>query len=202
MFSGSNRSCRVMAAAALLALTAACGSAGSADAGSGDAGSADAGSVDAAGGGLGSKVTMTFDITGSVTVKGRSSSIPAVDNGVDPDDCAAYAEGGKKDDEVHFVFPSFMHDRIDGKQLLVGAKIVEYTGPGAYPGDKITDAGSPPGIDVDGKLYFAQSGTRSEAVITADGGGTWTFTGLDVQNRDNTQGGSPISGRITWTCQD
>jgi hypothetical protein len=186
-----------MVAAALLALTAACGSSGSADAGSDDAVAAPGG-----GSGLGSKITMSFDITGSVTIKGESSSIPAVDNGVDPDNCAAYAKGGKKDDEVHYVFPSFMHDKVDGKQLLVGAKVVEYTGPGDYGNDKITDAGSPPGIDVDGKLYFAQSGTKSEAVITADGGGTWTFTGLDVQNPNNTQGGSPISGKITWTCKD
>ena len=198
MFSGSNRSCRAMVAVALLALTAACGGAG------GGTDPADAGpAVDAGGGGgLGSKITMTFDITGSVTIEGEASSIPAVDNGTDPDNCAAYAKGGKKDDEVHFVFPSFMHDKVDGKQLLVGAKVVEYTGPGDYPGDKLTDDGSPAGIDVDGKLYFAQSGTRSEAVITADGGGTWTFTGLDVQNPNNTQGGSPIDGKISWTCTD
>ena len=187
-----------VAAVALLAVTAACGS----SSGSGDTGSSDTGAAAGGGNGLGSKITMTFDITGSVTVKGRSSSLPAVDNGTDPDNCAAYAKGGKKDDEVHFVFPSFMHDKVDGKQLLVGAKVVEYTGPGDYPGDKITDAGSPPGIDIDGKLYFAQSGTRSDAVITPDGGGTWTFTGLDVQNSNNTQGGSPIDGKISWTCSD
>jgi hypothetical protein len=119
---------------------------------------------------------MSFDLTGTVTVKGDSASIPAVDNGQDPDSCAAYAKGGKKDDEVHFVLPSFMHDKIDGKQLLVGATVTEYTGPGTYGKDKLTDDGTPAGIDVDGTLYFTQNDTKSEAVINPDGDGTWTFT--------------------------
>ena len=190
------------AAAAILALTAACGSSGG---GSGDGTGGGAGSgADAGGGdsGLGSTITMSFDITGAVTVKGDSASIPAVDNGTDPDNCAAYAKGGKKDDEVHYVLPSFMHDKVGGKQLLVGAKVIPYAGPGTYGRDKLTDDGSPAGIDIDGTLYFTQHDTKSEVVVAADGGGSWTFTGLDVQNKNNTQGGSPISGKLTWTCKD
>jgi hypothetical protein len=197
MFSAKIRSCRLMAAATLLLLTAACG--GGSTTSSGDGATADGGG---SGSGLGSTIKMSFDITGAVTVKGDSSSIPAVDNGVDPDNCAAYAKGGKKDDEVHYVLPSFMHDKVGGKQLLVGALVDEYTGPGTYEKGQLTDQGTPAGIDIDGKLYFQQSGTKSEAVINADGGGTWTFTGLDVQNKNNTQGGSPISGKLTWTCND
>jgi hypothetical protein len=204
MFSGINRSCRVMAAvtaAALLSLTAACGSDSSDSSTSSGGAAADGGDSDS-GGGLGSTITMSFDITGAVTVKGDSSSLPAVDNGADPANCAAYAKGGQKDDEVHYVLPSFMKDKVDGKQLLVGATIDKYTGPGTYGTDQLTDQGTPAGIDIDGKLYFQQSGTKSEAVVNADGGGTWTFTGLDVQNPNNTQGGSPISGKLTWTCKD
>jgi hypothetical protein len=184
-----------LAAVAVLSLTAACGSKSS------DVGGSAA--ADPAGGsGLGATITMSFDITGAVTVKGDSTSIPAVDNGQDPDNCAAYAKGGQKDDGVHYVLPSFMHDKIGGKQLLVGAKIIPYGGPGTYGKDKLTDDGTPAGIDVDGKLYFIQGGATSVVVVAADGGGSWTFTGLDVQNANNTQGGSPISGKLTWTCKN
>jgi hypothetical protein len=187
------------AVAGLLWLSAGCSSdSGSATSG----GAADGTGADGGGDSVGSTIKMSFDITGAVTVKGDSASIPAVDNGVDPDNCAAYAKGGQKDGELHYVLPSFMHDKIDGKQLLVGALVEKYQGPGTYGTDQLTDQGSPAGIDIDGKLYFQQSGTKSEVVINADGGGTWTFTGLDVQNPSNTQGGSPISGKLTWTCKD
>jgi hypothetical protein len=200
MFGGINRSSRaiaMVAAAALLGLTAACGS-GSSDAG----GTGADGGVSGGGDGLGSKITMSFDITGAVSVKGDSSSLPAVDNGQDPDNCAAYAKGGKKDDEIHYVLPSFMHDKVGGHQLLVGATVIPYTGPGTYGKDKLTDQGTPAGVDIDGTLYFIQGDTTSEAVINPDGGGSWTFTNLQVQNANNTQGGHPISGKLTWTCKD
>jgi hypothetical protein len=196
MFSSRNRSWLVLATAVLLASTAACGGT------SGSATSPSDGVPAGDGVSLGSTITMTFDIAGAATVKGTSSSIPGVDNGVDPDNCAAYAKGGQKNGKLHYVLPRDMHDPIDGKQLLVGALVDDYTGPGTYGTDQLTDMGSPAGIDIDGKIYFQQRETKSEVVVDADGGGSWTFTELDVQKENNTQGGTPISGKVTWSCKD
>jgi hypothetical protein len=198
MFSGINRSCRVPAAvtaAGLLALTTACDSKAA-----GSSNAADSSKAGAVAGASGATVRMSFDITGAVTVKGDSASVPAFDSAKAPVSCATYAKGGQKDGAVHFVLPSVMHDKVGGKQLLVGATIDKYTGPGTYGTDQLTDQGTPAGIDVDGKTYFQQTSSTSAAVINADGGGTWTFTDLNVQNPDGTEGTPKISGKLTWTC--
>jgi hypothetical protein len=198
MFSGINRSCRVPAAvtaAGLLALTTACDSKAA-----GSSNAADSTNSGAVAGGSGPTVRMTFDITGAVMVKGDSASVPAFDSAKAPVSCATYAKGGQKDGAVHFVLPSVMHDKVSGKQLLVGVLIDKYTGPGTYGTDQLTDQGTPAGIEIDGKTYFQQSDAKSAAVINADGGGTWTFTALNVQNADGTEGSAKVSGKLTWTC--
>ncbi|MGX6607606.1 hypothetical protein ACWKSP_36590 [Micromonosporaceae bacterium Da 78-11] len=160
--------------------------------------------ADAGGGsGLGPSIDMAFDFSGDVSVKGHSASMPAVNNGISPQTCAEYAKGGKEDDgEVKYVVPRDMNDQVDGKRLFVGAMVKNYTGPGTYQRKDQTDAGSPPGIDVDGKLYMIMTGSRSEITTDADGGGVWTFRDLDVQGGNGVKAGTMISGTLTWTCKD
>jgi hypothetical protein len=186
---------RPIVALGLLAAVAACSSSG-------------AGAVAAAGGGgsgLGPVVSVTFELTGEHQVSGTSASMPAVDNGISPQTCAEYAKGGTDPDdgETHFVLPQTMNDEVGGKQLFVGVTVQDYTGPGTYEKKSLTDQGSPPGISVDGTLYYTQGDTTSQVVVDDEAGGSWIFAGLSVKNPDGTEGGGPtLSGKLTWTCRN
>jgi hypothetical protein len=190
----ARRPTAAVAALSLLAAVAACGGGG------GDSAAADGG-----GSGLGPVVSATFELTGEHQVSGKSASMPAVDNGVSPQTCAEYAKGGKDEDdgETHFVLPQTMNDKVGGKQLFVGVIVKDYTGPGTYEKKSLTDQGSPPGIIVDGTLYYTQGATASRVVVDDKAGGSWTFDGLSVKNPDGTEGGGPtLSGKLTWTCEN
>jgi hypothetical protein len=192
----ARRPTAAVAALSLLAAVAACGGSG-ADSVSGDGGSG--------GSGLGPVVSVSFEVTGEQQVSGKSASMPAVDNGISPQTCAQYAAGGKDEDdgETHFVLPQTMNDKVGGKQLFVGVIVKDYTGPGTYEKASLTDQGSPPGIIVDGTLYYTQGDTTSRVVVDGKAGGSWTFAGLSVKNPDGTEGGGPaLSGELTWTCSN
>jgi hypothetical protein len=195
---------RLGGAAAALSLLGAVVACGGSD--SGDGSGADSVAADSGGGsGLGPVIKMNFDLTGDRQLSGASSSMPAVDNGISPETCADYAKGGKDadDGETHYVLPQNMNDKVGGKQLFVGVTVKDYTGPGTYEKKSLTDQGSPPGIIVDGKLYYTQGGTTSQVVVDDKAGGSWTFAGLSVKNADGTEGGGPtLSGKLTWTCKN
>jgi hypothetical protein len=200
MFSATNRSCRLVGAAALavlLSTTAACGSAGDAAGG----GSGDRSSTGMSGQDLHTEVSV--DVTGAVTLKGKSDAPMPTNNGVDYKSCDQYG-GGEKDDEgrQYFVLPQMPIDSIGGKMVSVGAMIEDYKGAGTYESSTLTDAGSPPGIIFGGELYFTQSNTTSTVTTDGKGGGKWVFTDLSTQNADGTKGGGgpAISGSVTWTC--
>lgn len=200
MFSAINRSCwRVGAAATavLLSSAAACGSAGDAAGG----GSGDRGDTGMSVQNLHTEVTV--DVTGAVTLKGKSNAPMPTNNGVDYKSCDQYG-AGEKDDEgrQYFVLPQMPIDPIDGKTVTVGAMIEDYKGAGTYERNTLTDTGSPPGISFGGELYFTQSNTTSTVTTDGKGGGKWVFTDLSTQNADGTKGGGgpAVSGSVTWTC--
>jgi hypothetical protein len=180
----------------LLSLLAACGGT-AAGSGAAAGGAADDG-------GYGSPMTqVTVDVSGSVTVKGTSSALPATEHGVDYNTCAQYAKGEADDSgDKYFVLPQDLKQLVGGKQVLVGAMIEDYTGPSGYGGGKLTDSGTPAGLSFDGKLYFMGEGSKSTVSVTGDGGGKWEFTGLVVQNANNTQSGGKLSGSVAWTCKN
>jgi hypothetical protein len=146
---------------------------------------------------------VTVDVTGAVTLKGRSSAPMPTNNGVDYTSCAQYA-GGEKNDEgrQYYVLPQMLIDSIDGKTVFVGAMIKDYKGAGTYAKNTLTDTGSPPGIGFAGTLYFTQSNTTSTVTTDGKGGGRWDFTNLSTQNADGTKGGGgpAVSGSVTWAC--
>jgi hypothetical protein len=200
MFSAINRSGRLVGAAAtvvLLSAAAACGSSGDAAGG----GSGDRGDTGALGRNLHTEVTV--DITGAVTLKGKSDASMPSNNGVEYTSCDQYS-GGEKDDEgrQYFVLPQMPSDSIGGKMVTIGAMIEDYKGAGTYERSTLTDAGSPPGMSFGGELYFTQSNTTSTLTTDGKGGGKWVFTDLSTQNADGTKGGGgpAISGSVTWTC--
>ena len=200
MFRGINRSCRLAGAAAvavLLSATAACGAAGDVAAG----GSGDDGDTGMSVQQLHTEVTV--DVTGAVTLKGKSNAPMPTNNGVDYKSCDQYG-GGEKDDEgrQYLVLPQMLIDKIGGRTVFVGAMIKDYKGAGTYERGTLTDTGSPPGISFGGELYFTQSNTTSTVTTDGKGGGEWVFTGLSTQNADGTKGGGgpAVSGRVSWTC--
>jgi len=197
MFSAINQSCRLVGAAAtavLLLSAAACGSAGDAAGGSsGDTGM----SVQDL------HTEVTVDITGVVTLKGKSNAPMPTNNGVDYKSCDQYGAGEKDDEgQQYFVLPQMLIDSIGGKTVSVGAMIKDYKGAGTYERSTLTDAGSPPGISFGGELYFTQSNTTSTVTTDGKGGGKWAFADLSTQNADGTKGGGgpAVSGSVTWTC--
>jgi len=200
MFSGTDRSCRAIAAAAmagLLGLTSACGGAGDGEA------SADAGLAADGGGYLHTEVTV--DVTGAVAVKGTSNAPMPSANGMNYTSCDQYANGETNDEGVkYFVVPQMLMDKIEDRTVFVGVMIKNYDGPGSYEKSTLVDSGSPPGIGFGGDepLYYTQRKTTSQVTTDADGGGRWEFTGLSVKNPNGVEGGPEVSGTVTWTCKD
>ena len=188
-----NRAAAAIVTAGLLSATAACGSGSGSDTGSGDTGMTV--------GHLHTEVAV--DVTGDVTLKGRSNAPMPTNNGVDYKSCEQYG-GGEKDDagRQYFIVPQMLIDKIDGRTVFVGAMIKDYKGAGSYDKGTLTDTGSPPGISFGGDLYFTQSNTTSTVTTDGKGGGKWEFTALSVQNPDGTKGGGgpQVSGSVTWTC--
>jgi hypothetical protein len=194
MFSGINRSCRVLTVLLSAVVLTACGGGDGEDAGSGDTGM----TVQDL------HTEVTVDVTGAVTLKGSSRTPMATNNGVDYKSCDQYG-GGEQNDEgrKYFVLPQMLIDKVDGKTVFVGAMIKNYDGAGTYEKKTLTDSGSPPGVSFDGTLYYTQEGSTSKVTTDGKGGGAWEFTGLSVKNPDGTEGGGPaVSGSVTWTCKE
>lgn len=193
----SGRALALLLAGGLLAVSAACGNSSAA----GDAASGGGGD---SGSGTGDPMThVTVAVTGDVTAKGTSTALPATHSGTSWTSCGQYAKGETRDTgDKYFVLPENLDDRIDGRQVHVGAEIENYTGPATYGLDQLTDVGGGAGLGFDGKQYFIGEGSTAKVTITSDGGGTWDFTGLVVQNDNNTQSGGKLSGSLTWTCKN
>jgi hypothetical protein len=194
MFSGTNRIRRaiaVVAMAGLLGLAAACGG-------------NDDNEVSADGGGY-LHTEVTVDLSGAVSVKGRSTAPVPSANGVNYTSCNQYGKGEANDEGVkYFVVPRMLMDKIENKTVFVGVMVKNYDGPGSYDKSTLVDTGSPPGISFDGDdgLYYTQRKTTSKVTADADGGGRWDFTGLSVKGTNGVEGGPEVSGTITWTCKD
>ncbi len=192
------RTWALVVAGGLVVLTAACG--GSPDSGSPGA----AGALPDPSGGDGLMTTkVTVDVTGAVTVKGAAQAPPMSSTGKNIETCADYGKGDTDDaGKKTFRLPQMLKDAVGGKQVQVFAVIDDYTGPGTYPIDKISDVARDPGIGIDGRQYFISSDATATASVDANGGGKWEFTNLSVQNSNNTQSSGKLSGSVTWTCSN
>jgi hypothetical protein len=204
MTRGTNRRVlTLLIAGGLVAALPALGACGGKDAGAADT-AAGSGSGSGSGGGDGTPtMKVTVDVTGDVTAKGTSSALAATHHGVDYTSCGQYAKGESGDSgDKSFVLPEYLKQAVNGKQVLVGVTVEDYTGPAGYPSDKLTDQGTPAGLSFDGKLYFMNHTSKATVTVDSSGGGKWQFTNLAVQNANNTQSDNKLSGSVTWTCSN
>ncbi|WP_133875324.1 hypothetical protein [Paractinoplanes brasiliensis] len=152
---------------------------------------------------LGPRVTMTFDLDGATTLKGKQTALAPSLNGTFLKSCGEYAEGTKRDDgKTIFAMAGLLDGNVSDRKVTVELWIDDYAGPGDYPKDQLVAPGSRPSIAIDNVIYGTWPDTTSSKVTTSgDGGGAWTFKKLATTG----PGGLPddaVSGSIKWTCQD
>ncbi|MBB5867501.1 hypothetical protein F4553_000880 [Allocatelliglobosispora scoriae] len=145
--------------------------------------------------------TVTFDLTGGVTLKGTTEANAYVEGEILLGSCAKYAAGGSKNGKTIFTMPYQEKAKIDGKTVHLQANVSPYQGPGTYEGNKVLTGvmGSEPGlfINTDGySVGFEKEGATSTVTVNADGSGSWKFTHM----LPNSYALKPIDGTISWTC--
>ena len=188
----------VAAATAVLAGVAGCSAptAGSAPAAaSADTADAAVGSSDGSGAcGSESGFCITDDITGAATVQGTTQ---ALNLGT----CADFAKGESPGGDLQL--PGLLGEEIGGQKVSAVNEIREYAGPGTYEKDVIRSVGGVIDVSIDTTPYQLADETTAQAVINADGSGSFTFANLKEGEQGNpTTPKGMISGSYTWTCTD
>ncbi len=168
------------------------GSDGGSD-GAGDGGSDGGGG---GGGGCGSEsgFCITVDITGATTVRGTAQTINL-------GACADYVKGESAGGG--FQLPGLLGEEIGGHEISAVNEIPEYAGPGTYEKDMLKSVAGVIDVSIDNTPYQPAADTTAQAVINADGSGSFTFTNLKEGEQGNsTTPKGVISGSFTWTCSD
>jgi hypothetical protein len=82
-------------------------------------------------------------------------------------------------------------------------EIHDYAGPGAYDKDALKSVAGVIDISIDNTPYQPTDDTTAQAVINADGSGSFTSANLEEGEQGNpTTPKGMISGSYTWTCSD
>jgi hypothetical protein len=180
-----------MILAASLLTTTACGAGD--DSSKGDTGSA----------GLGPQLTVTFDLTGAISLSGKQNAAVPTDNGTFASSCADYAKGSTdKNGKTFYMAAGLLDGPVAGKKVTLEMWIKDYTGPGSYSKDRLAAPGSEPSIAVDSKIYGTwPDSTSSKAVTDGKGGGVWTFKKLAVTGPEG-KPGAAVSGTVKWACRE
>ncbi|MEU8659637.1 hypothetical protein [Actinoplanes philippinensis] len=198
MFSARRTASALMATLALTTLTAC----GAAEAGQGpiyDYGPPGSEISDEVKATLGPELTLTFDITGAVTVQGSMTALAPSGGSHFLKTCAEYARGAA---EKQFLTAGLLDGPVTGHDITVEMWIADYTGPGAYPKDRLVAPGSRPSIAIDNTVYGTwPDSTAGKAVTDGKGGGSWTFTKL-AKTGEGGLPGDAISGKVSWTCRE
>jgi hypothetical protein len=157
-------------------------------------------SADSAGGGgdgaCGSEsgFCITVDITGATTVQGTAQTLNLKT-------CADYARGESPGGALQL--PGLLGEEIGGREISAANEIREYAGPGTYDKDTLKSVAGVIDISIDNTPYQPAEDTTAQAVINADGSGSFTFTNLKEGEQGNpTTPKGVISGSFTWTCSD
>ena len=190
----------VATVAALLAAVTGCsaitgGSAPSAPS-AGSTGSGGASDGDSGGGACGSQsgFCIAVDITGATTVQGTAQTINL-------GTCADYAKGESPDGGLQL--PGLLGEEIGGHEVSAANEIREYAGPGTYEKDMLKSVAGVIDVSIDNTPYQPAADTTAQAVINADGSGSFTFTNLKEGEQGNSAAPKgAISGSLTWTCSD
>jgi hypothetical protein len=173
--------------------TPAAGSGAGISAGSGgEDGAAD----DAGSGACGSEsgFCVTVDITGAATVQGTADSLNL-------GTCADYAKGDSPGGSLQL--PGLLGEEVGGQEISAVNEIREYAGPGTYEKDMLKSVAGVIDVSIGTTPYQPTDDTTAQAVINADGSGSFTFTNLEEGEQGNpTTAKGVISGSLTWTCSD
>jgi hypothetical protein len=194
----------VAATSVVLAAVAGCsaptgGSAPSADSGGGiSAGSGEGSSAGGSDGngacGSESGFCVTVDITGATTVQGTAQTLNL-------GTCADYAKGESPGGSLQL--PGLLGEEIGGQEVSAVNEIREYAGPGTYEKDMLKSVAGVIDVSIGTTPYQTADDTTAQAVINADGSGSFTFTNLKEGEQGNpTTAKGMISGSFTWTCSD
>jgi hypothetical protein len=154
------------------------------------------GGSDGGGGACGSEsgFCITVDITGATTVRGTAQTINL-------GACADYVKGESA--AGGFQLPGLLGEEIGGHEISAVNEIPEYAGPGTYEKDMLKSVAGVIDVSIDNTPYQPAADTTAQAVINADGSGSFTFTNLKEGEQGNsTTPKGVISGSFTWTCSD
>ena len=137
---------------------------------------------------------ITVDITGATTVQGTAQTINL-------GTCADYVKGESAGGG--FQLPGLLGEEIGGHEISAVNEIPEYAGPGTYEKDMLKSVAGVIDVSIDNTPYQPDADTTAQAVINADGSGSFTFTNLKEGEQGNsTASKGVISGSFTWTCSD
>ncbi|MBU2666362.1 hypothetical protein KOI35_22930 [Actinoplanes bogorensis] len=145
---------------------------------------------------LGPKVTLTFDLSGAITLSGKQTALAPSGGAEFLKSCDEYANRSQ------YSIAGLLDGDVDGKKVIVELEIEDYKGPGTYPKDQLVAPGSRPSIGVDNKVYGTwPESTSSEVTTDGKGGGTWTFKKL-AATAEGGLPGEPVNGTLKWTCKN
>jgi hypothetical protein len=135
---------------------------------------------------------ITVDISGATTLQGTAQSLNLTT-------CADYAKGASTDGSLQM--PGLLGEAIGGRELSAVNEISPYTGPGTYEKDAIKSVAGVIDVSIDNTPYQLADDTTAQAVVNADGSGSFTFANLKEGEQGNpTAPKGVISGSFTWTC--
>lgn len=137
---------------------------------------------------------VTVDITGATTVHGTAQTLNL-------GTCTDYAKGESPGGALQL--PGLLGEEIGGQEISAANEIREYAGPGTYGKDMLKSVAGVIDISIDNTPYQPTEDTTAQAVINADGSGSFTFANLKEGEQGNsTTPKGVISGSFTWTCSD
>jgi hypothetical protein len=141
-------------------------------------------------------ICLTFDFTGSTTLKGSFWAYAAVQDPELPDStCAEYGASMLKSTEVGIPMVS----------KVIGSKLIETQFDTAWPPAKpgIVDNPATGSIRIDDVAYEARnSNTTGKLELQPDGSGKYTLNKLVHTDGGDTDVSGSISGTLSWTCME
>jgi hypothetical protein len=116
------------------------------------------------------------DITGAATVQGTAQALNL-------DTCADFAKGESPGGDLQL--PGLLGEDIGGQEVSAVNEIREYAGPGTYEKESLRPVAGVIDVSIGTTPYQPTDDTTAQAVINADGSGSFTFTDLKEGEQGN-----------------